>query len=102
MVKSIQELYRKIERREKKRLQDGKDIVGVHVHLVNALYDINSQSSYVYRDYLRAQKELCLGFLYGLRCSRYITEEEFKILENELTSAYKAYFHRSLRGDVAL
>lgn len=95
MVKSIQELYDKLERREKKRCESGKKITGAHALLMNALITINNQSSFVYHDYVLSEKGFCLGFLYGLLSCHYITEEEFHILDNELTSAYEAFFERS-------
>lgn len=94
MVKSIKQLCDRLEKREKKRCESGKEITGAHVLLMNALITINNQSSFVYYDYVLSEKGFCSGFLNGLLSCHYITKEEFHILNNELTSAYKSYLQR--------
>ncbi len=96
MVKNIQELYDKLEKREKKRLEAGNEISGAHVLLLNGLRTINNQSSCIYHDHVLYEKGLCIGFLNCLLYFHYITEDEFNILEDELISAYKAYLDRTL------
>lgn len=91
MVKSIQELYDKLERREDKRCASGRDFNGVHVLLLNALCFIKENPSDIYMDYMLSKKEFCTGFLYGLLSSHCITKEEFKVLEGEVMSSYSAY-----------
>lgn len=95
MVKSIQELHDKIEKREDKRLDAGKEFTTSHSFLVGKLRNINNNSSDVYRHYMLSEKEFCSGFLYGMLCSHYISEGEFKILYDEITSAYDAYRERA-------
>lgn len=96
MVKSIQELYDKLEKREKKRLEAGKAISGAHVLFLNALRTINNQSSCIYDDYVFYEKGFCVGFLNCLLHFHYITEDEFNMLEDELIAAHVAYLNRTL------
>ena len=96
MVKNIQELYDKLEKREKKRLEAGNEISGAHVLLLNGLRTINNQSSCIYHDHVLYEKGLCIGFLNCLLYFHYITEDEFNILEDELIAAHVAYLDRTL------
>lgn len=94
MVKNIQELCDKLEKREDKRLTAGKDFNFVHSLLSDSLRHINECSSDIYKYYMLSQKEFCVGFLYGLFSSHCITKEEFGILHDELMSVHDSYLQR--------
>ena len=99
-VKSIKELFLKIEKNEKKRCSAEKELSDGHKLLMSRLQNINAQSSPAFSYFIDRQFEFCLGFLHGLSAVHYITGEELFTLLDELSSAHDAYHERAKQAEL--